>query len=112
MVAGQCLKPPPVAGVRVDRDHRTDCGATAESAAARVENAAAGSRELLISPLDAVVLVVADEEAPAQVPVLAGVGLHDRDLVIRTGMIIAGLQHHDRMSRAREIRRERTPAGA
>ena len=86
-IAGEIRELVPVRVVRVDEDHRVVRGAAAERAGARVQHAVDALAVvrvavLRVAPLLLVVVVVADEEVPAQRVVLGRERMKGRDVVV------------------------------
>ena len=110
LVPGQRRQGIPVPRLRSDVDEGADRGTAPERAAPRIEDPA-----LLVDPLriprSAVgIVVVGDEEVPHHVDVLAGIGLHDGDVVVPAPVIAAGLEDDDAEPRRGEVRGERSAA--
>ncbi len=120
-VLGEVRDVVPVAGVRVDRDHRVVRRAAAERARARVEHALGGL--LRVERGLGLIGVVIDEVVPAHRGVLGRLRVQRRHLVgdverlrlvlrVLAALIVAGLEEEDRVAADREVRRERSAAGA
>lgn len=110
----------PVRIVRVNKNERVVGSTAAERRGARVEHAidslaVVHFTVLAVAPLLLVVVVVADEEVPAELWILGRAGIEGRDVVVGArdvARIAAGLEQHDAVPGLSQPGGDGTAAGA
>ncbi|MNR05445.1 hypothetical protein D3C85_1214770 [compost metagenome] len=98
--------------MRIEGDQGADSRRPAQGRAARVQHALLLGEILGVAPLTGLVGIVPHEEIPAHGGVFAGMGLHDRHVVVGAGVIVSGFQQQDAEARLDQIGGQGAAAGA
>src|ERR1700680_3812358 len=101
----------PVAVVRIDHNHRTVGGASAQRCASWIKHAVPRGFKFLVKLLLSVISVVAHEEVPGKALVFRGSRMKRGDLVVVCFLVTTGLEQQHPEARERQIGGQGATAG-
>src|SRR2546423_8179700 len=102
----------PVAVVRIDNNHRTVGGASAQRCAARIKHAVPRSSKFLVKLLLSIVGVVAHEEVPGEALVFRSARMKRGDLIVEAFLVTTSLEQQHPEARKRQISGQEATAGS